>query len=248
MIPWHPQVKIIKEQSGVFMIYKPCKVLSHPNDNVLFKQSLIQAPYDPSRQAYRTSEGLIYLLNRLDSPTSGIVVLSKNDTLAKQIRKLFKEHKVKKTYQAIVKGYFIGKNICWRDKLQIKKSGQQLRTFCGFSPESVSAKTIVNEIETFQLCGEDFSLIQLKPFTGRTHQLRVQCAQHHFPILGDKTYGDFKCNRRTNADRLFLHACSIEFSLLGQTFACTCEPEFSTYIQKTGQKNLNFSHPKDRNP
>ncbi|MGX8716669.1 MAG: RluA family pseudouridine synthase [bacterium] len=231
MIPWHPQVKIIKEQTDVFMVYKPCGVLSHPNKAGLCKQSLIQAPYDFSQQAYRTSDGLIYLLNRLDSPTSGLVVLCKNNALAQQIRKLFKEHNVKKVYHAVVKGRFTGKNVCWQDKVQIEKSEPYLRTYRTSGTSGVWAKTIVNLIQNFNLHGEAFSLIQLEPLTGRTHQLRVQCAQHHFPILGDKTYGDFKCNRRLKADRLFLHACSTEFTLEGQTFTGYCDSGFSEWLQ-----------------
>ena len=232
MIPWHPQVKVIKEQADVLMVCKPLGVLSHPNKSGLCKQSLVQAPYDFCEQAYRTPEGLIYLLNRLDSPTSGLVVLCKSDILAKQIRKLFKEHRVKKTYQAIVKGRFTGKNVCWNDRLQVRKSDQHLRTYYAPDDAGISAKTIVNLIQSFRLHGETFSLVQLEPLTGRTHQLRVQCAQHHFPILGDKTYGDFKCNRRFQAKRLFLHAGSIEFTLEGQTFSGICDSEFSKCIQE----------------
>lgn len=232
MIPWHPHVKIIKDQTEVLMVYKPCGVLSHPNKAGFCKQSLLQAPYDFSQQAYVTQEGLIYLLNRLDSPTSGIVILCKNNALAGQIRRLFKEHKVKKIYQAIVKGRFIGQNVCWRDKLQIEKSGQHLRTYQTSKNEGVWAKTTVTLIQNFTSHGENFSLIQLEPHTGRTHQLRVQCAQHRFPILGDKTYGDFKCNRRLQIDRLYLHAYSTEFTLEGITFSCICDAEFSEDIQK----------------
>ena len=98
--------------------------------------------------------------------------------------------------------------------------------------EGVFAKTIVNLVQNFSISGEAFSLIQLEPLTGRTHQLRVQCAQHHFPILGDKTYGDFKCNRRLRTERLFLHANSIEFVLGEQKFSGFCDSGFSNYIQQ----------------
>ena len=60
------------------------------------------------------------------------------------------------------------------------------------------------------------SLIELKPKTGRTHQLRVQCASRNVPILGDATYGDFRFNRQMAATlgsrRLFLHAFSVSFN------------------------------------
>jgi 23S rRNA-/tRNA-specific pseudouridylate synthase len=59
------------------------------------------------------------------------------------------------------------------------------------------------------------ALIQLEPRTGRSHQLRVQCAQRHLPIVGDATYGDFALNRafarRTGNKRLFLHSSETAF-------------------------------------
>ena len=236
MIPWHSDVKIIKDQEGVLMVYKPCGVLSHPNESGVCGQSLIRAPYDFDQQAYLTTEGLIYLLNRLDSPTSGLIVLSKNPILAQKIRKTFKDHQVKKIYQAIVKGRFVGQNVCWNDRLQTQKFDQHLRTCRAPNNTGVFAKTIVNLLQNFDIHGETFSWIQLEPLTGRTHQLRVQCAQHHFPILGDKTYGDFKCNRRQATERLFLHACSIEFVLEGQRFSATSDSEFSQYIANSTSK------------
>ena len=222
----------------MLMVDKPCGVLSHPNKAGFCKQGLIQTAYNFKQQAYQTPEGLIYLLNRLDSPTSGLIVLCKSLILAQKIRKIFKEHKAKKIYQAIVKGRFVGKNVCWQDRLQIKKANQHLRTYRVFNDEGISAKTIVNRVQNFSIHGESFSLIQLEPLTGRTHQLRVQCAQHHFPILGDKTYGDFKCNRRLRTERLFLHAASTEFTLGDQKFSGSCDSGFSNYIQENSTNML----------
>jgi 23S rRNA-/tRNA-specific pseudouridylate synthase len=59
------------------------------------------------------------------------------------------------------------------------------------------------------------ALLQLVPKTGRSHQLRVQCARRHLPIVGDQTYGDFRRNRefarRTGWKRLFLHSLETSF-------------------------------------
>ena len=73
------------------------------------------------------------------------------------------------------------------------------------------------------------ALIRLEPKTGRSHQLRVQCAKRHLPIVGDQTYGDFAANRafakRTGAKRLFLHSMSTtfeyEFRQRRSTFSAT---------------------------
>jgi 23S rRNA-/tRNA-specific pseudouridylate synthase len=63
----------------------------------------------------------------------------------------------------------------------------------------------------------DLVILNLEPKTGRTHQLRVQCAEHGHPILGDKTYGNFDGNKALGSERgfkrLFLHAASIELTI-----------------------------------
>jgi 23S rRNA-/tRNA-specific pseudouridylate synthase len=72
-------------------------------------------------------------------------------------------------------------------------------------------------------------LIELKPLTGRTHQLRVQCAKRHLPIIGDATYGDFRRNRdfakATGLKRLFLHSVEtrLEYSRGGRRVAFRAE-------------------------
>lgn len=59
------------------------------------------------------------------------------------------------------------------------------------------------------------SLIQLEPHTGRSHQLRVQCAKRGLPIVGDRTYGNFSANREFSKaggpKRMFLHSLEVEF-------------------------------------
>ena len=75
------------------------------------------------------------------------------------------------------------------------------------------------------------AMIQLEPRTGRSHQLRVQCAKRHLPIVGDATYGDFEHNRafakRTGEKRLFLHslATKFEYEWKGKTFAFSAKAE-----------------------
>ena len=74
------------------------------------------------------------------------------------------------------------------------------------------------EIERFSnSAGKFLALVKLRPQSGRTHQLRVQCAARGMPIIGDKTYGDFSLNRKiaknTNIERMFLHATQVEINI-----------------------------------
>jgi tRNA pseudouridine65 synthase len=89
--------------------------------------------------------------------------------------------------------------------------------------------------------GSRVSLIRLEPRTGRSHQLRVQCAKRGLPIVGDRTYGDFAANRgfakRGGPRRLFLHALEIgfEYKLGGREYAFSAEAplpaEFSASVE-----------------
>ncbi|MDR1458152.1 MAG: hypothetical protein LBI37_01345, partial [Puniceicoccales bacterium] len=78
-------------------------------------------------------------------------------------------------------------------------------------------------LKTINLQNITLALLALKPITGRTHQLRAQCALHNLPILGDKTYGDFNLNRlfaKSNQSRMFLHSESLEiaYNLQGKEY------------------------------
>ena len=225
-IPWHISVKLIKASKGILAIDKPCGLLSHPNTSDKFKQSVVQAPYDFEKEAYKIGNAWVYLLNRLDSPTSGILLFATDPSVTQEVRALFKSHVVKKTYYALVKGRFPTQKVVWKDFLSIRKEQQKLRTQCNTSNRGIMAQTKVNCLHTFSLKGRALSALELYPLTGRTHQLRTQCAYHHFPILGDKTYGDFNLNRQLKVDRLYLHAKTIQFELKNLSFEASCEPNF----------------------
>ena len=220
-LPWHSGVVVIKSISSVLAVYKPCGVRSHPNGNEICRQALLEAPYIPEKEAYKIGENYIYLLNRLDSPTSGLLLLSTDFETAQQVRALFKAHRVQKIYHAIVKGFFPEKPLVWRDCLDIQHKGAYVRTRCT-KDRGMWAKTKVRLLKIIHLKNETLSLIELQPLTGRTHQLRVQCAARGFPILGDKTYGDFRWNKRLKAERLYLHAEKVSFNLREITFEAEC--------------------------
>ena len=222
-LPWHSGVVVIKSLSSVLAVYKPCGVRSHPNDNEICRQALLETPYDLEKEAYKIGEKYIYLLNRLDSPTSGLMLLSTDFETAREVRALFKAHRVQKIYHAVVKGFFPEKPLVWRDCLDVQHKGSYVRTR-RTKEHGVWAKTKVHLLKIIHLKNETLSLIELQPLTGRTHQLRVQCAARGFPIFGDKTYGDFGWNKRLKAERLYLHAEKVSFSLGSIAFEAECPP------------------------
>lgn len=81
--------------------------------------------------------------------------------------------------------------------------------------------------QKFQGKGGAMALLELRPGTGRTHQLRIQCANRGLPIVGDRTYGDFTKNRNSKVESLFLHAESIELAQGAGIFKShVAEPEY----------------------
>lgn len=207
-LPLHPACRLLTSHAaGLWAIDKAEGVLSHPNREGDRPQALLDLPYDSARECF--AEGAIcwHLLNRLDGPTSGVILLADNESLAAVVRAAFKVHAVEKTYAALVKGVPARPQDRWQDHLQTGRGDGGLRT------RVVRGKpNAITEMELKQTgAGQPArSLLLLRPATGRTHQLRVQCASRRLPIVGDATYGDFAFNREARRQwgtpRLFLHS------------------------------------------
>ncbi len=178
----------------------------------------------------------VFVLNRLDSPTSGVVLASTDECLAASARRAFAEGRVRKIYHALVRGVPVPAQGEWTDFL-LRGRGKDgaLRVRCvaphrwnGAPPRNALFAATQFEVEQAGTPGVfsknasasknplACSRVRLEPKTGRTHQLRVQCASRNFPILGDKTYGDFSLNARLAENgaprRLFLHCGRTEIA------------------------------------
>ena len=155
----------------------------------------------------------LFLLNRLDSPTSGVLLAALDEDLAEEIRAHFARRKVQKSYLAIVKGSSLKGPGIWRDSLRITRARDKLRVYAG-GGERVETEV---RLPRSRHLDARLMLLELRPRTGRTHQLRVQCAHRGYPVVGDATYGDFNLNRRIRrwwgTKRLFLHSNRIAFEL-----------------------------------
>ena len=200
---------------GLVALYKPCRILSHPNSETDRKLCLIQASWSKDRERYLWKNGKdthrFYLLHRLDALTSGVILGCVNPNLARELKQQFSKQKVAKTYYALVSGFVQDSKSEWQDVLRKRRFGSGLLVTTD-RRRGKTAKTHVEVVET-KRNHPKLSLLRLNPMTGRTHQLRFQCAKRKFPIIGDTTYGNFSLNRdiqkATRYQRLFLHAYSI---------------------------------------
>ena len=217
-LPFGPGVKVLAHDvNGLAGLDKPAGVLSHPNQKSDQPKALLDAHYALDGEFYQWkdaagSDRKLWLLNRLDSATSGVILVAASAELANEIRAQFKRKQVKKVYHALVFGTPAKSVESWRDLLAVEKRGGQIRTAAqsGHIPAECLASVVRSGRQQTKL-----TLIKLEPRTGRSHQLRVQCAKRHLPIVGDQTYGDFTRNRafakQAGTKRLFLHSSETSF-------------------------------------
>jgi 23S rRNA-/tRNA-specific pseudouridylate synthase len=155
----------------------------------------------------------LWLLNRLDSGTSGVILAAESEALALEIKEAFRKKSIRKVYNALVFGSPSVPVQLWRDRLAVDKRAGRVRTQGGGNTPCESQMTLVKRGRGQPLV----SLLKLEPRTGRSHQLRVQCVLRSLPIVGDATYGAFAANRlfaqQTGHKRLFLHSLETRVEL-----------------------------------
>ena len=179
--------EIIYEDDNVIVMNKPAGLLSEP-----------RGQYCPEK----TLADFGYIAHRLDRDTSGVVILAKTEEIQKFLKRQFQDRTVHKTYVAVVSG---------RPKLDEARIDLPLIRDLK-RPTTFRVDANGKEAETFYKvlkASDKYSMVELKPTTGRTHQLRVHMKYLGHPILGDPVYGEEK------ADRLYLHARELEIILPG---------------------------------
>lgn len=211
-------VLLQRHPCGLLAFNKPAGLLSHPNEAGEQDRALLNAPYDLKAERYTWtgpdgSSSHLWLLNRLDAATSGVILAAESEALAIELKEAFRKKHVHKVYNALVFGAPSVPLQRWKDRLSIDKRGGQVRTSGGGQIPCDSQMSLLRRGR-----GSPFvSLILLEPRTGRSHQLRVQCALRRLPIVGDLTYGDFAANRefarRRGWKRLFLHSLETRIDL-----------------------------------
>jgi 23S rRNA pseudouridine955/2504/2580 synthase len=136
-------------------------------------------------------------LHRLDRNTSGLICFSLSIRGAQGFTRLLREGRLRKRYLALVKGSLASEEY-WEDSLARDEEE-------GLSRESEAGKTAKSRIRPLLVCGAS-SLLSVHIETGRTHQIRAQCALHGHPLIGDHKYGE------TTATDYLLHSWILDFA------------------------------------
>jgi len=256
---------VIFEDADLLVVHKPAGLVCHPTKgdeySSLISRARIYLNLQPS-----TFNLQPHLIHRLDRETSGIVLLAKNPDAAGELGKIWETRTVIKEYLAIVHGHVaadsgiidapLGKDTasivaikdCVRPdgtpaqtEFRVEKRFSRLNLPGSGNDFSLSA----GEEGRGEVAQLPFSLLRVRPLTGRKHQIRLHLAHLGHPIVGDKIYGGdpdlylaLVENRLTDDQRArlilphhALHAVRLQFDWRGQTrsFAAAPEPEFTAF-------------------
>ena len=166
-----------------------------------------------------------FTVHRLDKDTSGVFIIAKNRESAQLLTSLFRLRKVHKTYLAICHGEISEKSGEWNSNLIRYEKNK---------PISEKAKTYFKVLDK----NVNFTLIEMKPITGRKHQLRKQLFEIGHPIYGDQKYNFEKKLQGINKN-LMLHSYQIKFMIKDKKFTYRAMlPDYFKNFLKT--KRLNF--------
>lgn len=207
---------IIYQDDNILVVNKPDGVISHARGKYWNEPSVAsfvrQVTGQPGERA-----GIVH---RLDRATSGVMICAKNQQTLSWLQKQFSQRNVKKSYIAVISGHIQPEEAII--EMPIERNPKAPATF-RVGSNGKAART------TYKVIGasEKYEMLELLPLTGRTHQLRVHLAHQHHPIVGDTLYGG------EQADRLLLHAKSLEITLPGgerKVFTAPLPTIFRAYV------------------
>jgi 23S rRNA pseudouridine955/2504/2580 synthase len=218
--------RILYEDDHFLILSKPAGISVHAGSTV--RMGVIET----LRHLYPALPHL-ELAHRLDSETSGCLILAKKKRILREIHALLREGKVNKRYFALTRGVWKAHEL--KVQLPLHKDYQEGgKHVVAVRQTGKPALTVFKALQTFDKVA---SLMEVQLFTGRTHQIRVHAQHQGHPIAGDDRYGDNEFNkmmREWGLKRLFLHAKSIDFILPSSSQHITVEapldPELKAII------------------
>jgi 23S rRNA pseudouridine1911/1915/1917 synthase len=200
---------IVYEDNNLVVINKPAGMVVHPSaghaSGTMVQAVMAHAPeLEGIGGEYRPG-----VVHRLDKDTSGLIMFAKNDRTLRWLQKQFKNRQVEKYYLTLVDGHLptvkgrieapVSRDPSHRQKMAVVSAGK--------------GKHAVSEYEVIEEFAHH-SLVRVRIFTGRTHQIRLHMQFMNCPVAGDQTYG--KRHSSIDLDRQFLHAAELVILLEGE--------------------------------
>lgn len=209
---------ILYEDDDVIVVNKPSGLLTHAKGGLSDEPTV--AEIIRPKTSFATDTDRPGIVHRLDRDTSGLLIIAKNPESAAHLQRQFAERTAKKTYIAITDGK--PKLNAAKIDLPIGRNPSAPSTF-RIDPNGKPAQTTYHVLVE----NDTQSLVELRPTTGRTHQLRVHLAHLNAPILGDRVYG------KSSDCRMMLHAQKLEITLPSgerKVFEATIPDEFKRFF------------------
>ncbi len=225
LVPEPIPLDIVYEDADLIVINKPAGLVVHPAAGhaagTLVHAVLAHCP-DLVGVGGELRPGIVH---RLDKDTSGLIIVAKHDAAQQALQRQFKTRTVRKVYLALVEGRLTPPRGLIEAPIGRDKSN---RKRMAVTPDGRPAVTEYKTVRQFQ----DYTLVEVYPRTGRTHQIRVHLAWLKFPLAGDRVYG-----RRTSTlplARHFLHAHQLSFQLPSdgrmRTFTAPLPPDLEAVL------------------
>jgi 23S rRNA pseudouridine1911/1915/1917 synthase len=203
VVPEDIPLDVIYEDEDLLVVNKPAGMVVHPAlghpSGTLVNAVLAHCP-EVAQVGGADRAGIVH---RLDKDTSGLILVAKDETIRGALQRQFKRRQVAKTYLALVEGLVqpregvieapVGRDKRQRKRMAVVRSGRR-------------ARTMYRAVEYFA----DHTLVEVRPHTGRTHQVRVHLAWLGYPVVGDAVYG--RRRQRLLQGRHFLHAARLRFT------------------------------------
>jgi 23S rRNA pseudouridine955/2504/2580 synthase len=203
---WSEQIRlgILHEDPGMIVINKPSGLAVHGGSGLNF--GMIE-----TLRQMRTEDRYLELVHRLDRDTSGCILIARKPAVLRELHRQLREKHIDKRYLGLVRGKW--PNSCRVVDAPLEKnfvqSGERMVRVSKDGKRSITEFSVVERLR-------GATLIEARPITGRTHQIRVHAKHAGFPLMGDDKYSDdgtAAFSRQIGLKRLFLHAQSLRFSL-----------------------------------
>lgn len=222
--PENIPLDVVYEDKDILVVNKQKGLVVHPGNGNL-NGTLVNAVMARCKNELSGIGGEIRpgIVHRLDKDTSGLLIIAKNDKSHINLSNKFKNHEVKKTYIALVRGR-VKENMATID-MPIARSTKD-RTKMAVSKNGKNAITHIKVLERFK----EFTLLEVNIETGRTHQIRVHLSEIGYPIVGDYVYSNGK--NPFNVVGQMLHSMRIEFKHPVTNKQMKLEAELPEYFEE----------------
>jgi 23S rRNA pseudouridine955/2504/2580 synthase len=219
--------RIIYEEGGLLVLNKPPGLAVHGGSGVAW--GVIEA-----LRALRPEAPFLELVHRLDRDTSGLLMVAQKRSVLRELHELLRQGRMEKIYVALLSGRLKGAEhqvTAPLHKTNLPNGERIVRV-------ARDGKEAVTDFRVIERMG-DVTLVEARPRTGRTHQIRVHAQYLGHPLVGDEKYGSDAVNkamRAYGAHRLFLHARSLRIRMKDMTqdlrLDCPLDADLNAVLEK----------------